>query len=291
MGIIGETFSDGIQYLEKNLEPLFMNILKIILLSMGVLLAGTVLVAICIAPIVSPYIWALLNKEVPQLPDLFTPLNIILLVIAGIVTIIAWLFSGAISTVAYNAVDELAKQKTVNILSQARQNVVPMIQGYLFMFALIFAPMILVILSVLVPNDAIRIMVPILAFALIFFIAFISAFLFQFAFWELFVSRKGIIESIKSSYALITSGNILKTLLFDILLIPLLLAIVFFFIILQYLVQFILYVFMILHPIVGVGIYVVLYLIISILQSVIVNMLFLSFTYIFWKKLQGSKGI
>lgn len=176
--------------------------LKIELLSLAVLGLCLGVIALMLGSVLSASFVASLQS------DIFAGMNTILLVAMAVVFIIAIALSTAVNSVKYNAVDERAKGKRVSILAQVGQNIVPVIlySILLWLIVLIVAlPPILLFIS-----DTSALAGAGIALALLSLLAsIVIRFFIQFGWWELIVNRKGPLESLKRSYGLIVSGNII----------------------------------------------------------------------------------
>jgi uncharacterized membrane protein len=114
----------------------------------------------------------------------------------------------------------------------------------------------------------------------------ILAFFFQFAIWELLISRKGPIESLKASYQTVKK-NMKKTLVFDLACLAGGIGLSFVYSALQALVQLIGSLFMMISPIVGLILFIGLYCIVIIIETALSAATLRVFTYMFWRKISG----
>jgi len=267
--ILSETMNEGVGYLEKNLFPLFKDLLKINLLNIVILGLGFGILSFLLSDSSS-----------------ITPVMIIAAIIIMIITL---LISAVISSVQINAVDERARGNAVRILSKVKENFGPVILYSILFYGIIlivFLPPVLIFLSG-------SILLSLLALGLLFFSLIISlllSFLMQFGLWELVINKRGPVASLKRSYELITNGNIIKTLIFWICIIVIGLGFGIIFQVLYYLISPISTLFLMINGIIGILIYVFLLAIINVVYSAVVYTVILPFQYIFWKKLEEISG-
>jgi len=273
--LISETFNDGIKYLEKNVRDLFVDMLKIEVLSLGVFL---VLAAIAVAP------WFIFLAG----PS-FEGLNIPLLVFSAIVFTVALLLSVAISSAQYNAVDKRAKNGAVAIIPQSRQNFMPVIAYYIIitiLMAVAFLPAALLFIS----GNVVMMLGAFALLLLAFLVLIVAGFLLQFGLWELVINRRGPFESMKRSCALVTRGNIIKILLFDICFFVASFGFGLIFSVLNFIVQIIASLFELLNAELGLAASLIASLLVSAVEGAVIGAVLLPFAYLFWKKLEELGG-
>jgi hypothetical protein len=211
--------------------------------------------------------------------------NLAMFAIGAFIGFMGLLLSTYITVTKYNLIAESMAGKKMSIFGQAKANAWPYTAYVIVMCILmgvIFVPGALAI--VLGPTIAKLFGLLLLflgALALI-----IIAFTFQFAIWELLIARKGPVESIKASFALVRS-NLKKVFVFDLAYWAGAIGLSLIFSALQALVQFVGSLFMMLSPIAGILVYVGAYAIVLVIESAITGATLLVFSYMFWKKVRG----
>jgi len=262
--ILSETLNEGTKYLEKNLFPLFKDLLKINLLNIFVF---------CIGFVIAAALFSFLTPGAIQLG------------VAAMIAVLTFILSHAINSVIYNAVDERAKGGAVGILSKAKENFIPVALYSILLGAIIlivFLPLILAFLSG--DTNLLLIGLGLTFFSLLALI--VIFFLIQFGLWELVINRRGPLASLKRSYELITNGNIAKTLLFDICIFVVVFGLGIIYQLLVLFASVISSLFMMANILIGTVINIFLQILFLVVYSAIVYTITYPFIYIFWKKLE-----
>lgn len=204
----------GIDFSVKNYRSFFPEMLKVVVLSAAVIFAIVLLLA------------GLFYLTVDTMDISGSLANIAILVAVAIILVLLSVFvSEAIQSVIYNIMDRWGKKTP--IMEYFKKNFRPMVFYILAMFLInivLFIPVILLMLllfggivamgsetSLIVARLMSDFMVRIYQLV----VGTAVAFVFQFALFELIVTRKGVIESLKKSYSIV-KNTFLPTVVFDI---------------------------------------------------------------------------
>lgn len=287
---LGEIFNAWAKYLEANLKGLFIDMLKLSALETGAWVAGAIIISIAALVALYPTVAAASSGSEMLATALGNPYIWAVAALAVLVILIVSAVAITLDSVRYNAVHERARGKGVSIVPHAKANAVPII-----LFNLLRA---VISLAVILPGVIVLFIVPylnnsnivfflamaLLLLAILALIAFI--FFIQFGWWELIIGKKGPVEAMKGSFALIRNGNILKTLAFDFCVILIVLALGFVTIVFNFALQLVLGV-LLSVPIAGFIIYITACMLVSLVEGALTGALFIPLTYLFWNKLKG----
>lgn len=203
--------------------------------------------------------------------------NLILALLPAI--IIGLALTSVIKTVTFNIMDNSLKKKSTELTNQSKKNAKKWIPLAIF-WILISIIIVVGIFSTIYTSYGIIVWIALLILLVM------LIFLIQFAAFELYIGRKGLLESFKRSYSIVKK-NILSTILFDASLIITIGILSFLFSLPIYLVLFFVNLDQIiqnesilLYTIVGLSI------IATILLQVIVKIVWTSLRYEFWKKIK-----
>jgi len=275
--ILSETLNEGIKYLEKNLFPLFKDLLKINLLNVVILGLGFGIVL-------------LLPDFLPSdSAPIASVMAIIALIIIIMIIIITLLLSAVISSVQFNAVDERARGGAVRILSKAKENFVPVILYTILLYSIIFILFLPLVLAFLSGDTSLSLIGPgLLLFSPLALLLLI--FLTQFGLWELVINKRGPLASLKRSYELITNGNIIKTLIFCICITIVEFGFGIIYEVFSYALSIIAAFVMLVNAIIGIILVYAFLVLFGVVYYAVVYAVILPFQYIFWKKLEEISG-
>lgn len=283
IGIVLNAGKAAFAFLQTSLREYSLYVLKVNLIStvVGVLLLvilGIAVFAVLGAALLSP----------SALPQLLTSISVSLLVALGILFLLLILLSTFIQQAIYAALFAgtkviMEKKPTPSILGLAKDYFVPaskytLVMGLLFLiiFAIPFP-------ALLLPSPA-NVLIFFGLFILLGLVALVLFFLIQFGFWELIINKRGVLESLKVSYALVKQ-NLFAVIIFDIVLFITAFAIGSVFYVISYVLQLIFMALILLVPVIGITALVVVTIVLGLIQTVLIHLLIFPFTYAFWKSL------
>ncbi len=294
---IYSTADEGIAFLKKNVKPLFLSNLRIVLFAMivglVVLLIGGALAASVLY----------LNPDWSNTAVLI----LVALMVLVFIFIFAWI-PGSANLVTLHMVESyVEKEKPVGIVDKFRENFNPVFR-YLVVYYAIIAVVVglplLLLAAMLLPafsnlSDAdgvagiwLSAMLYILLLLVLFLVfSLVFRYLTQFWVWELLIKKKGAIDALKTSISIV-KNNILETLVFFILIMvwgavasaPF--AIINSF--MRIFLQFAILTESFATAIASAIIFILVMVVLVVLNAALVETLTLPFKYIFWKKISAK---
>lgn len=292
---VSETVDETIAYLKKEVKPLLSRMLIIEAASMAAFLVFVLIACLFMLPpffgLISTAITqpASLTDEIlaNRLAEIFTDwTNMALFSVGALLLLLGTLVSMYISSTIHNQVADSMAGKNTPIINQAKENALPY-TGYMLvmvvLLGIVFLPSVLVLF--LAPGGTKLLALPLFALAGLLILAI--SFFFQFAAWELLVARKGPVESLKQSYALVRN-NLKNVFIFDLAYFAGMIFLGFIYGALGAAVQLVSSIFMILAPFIGIAVYVGLYSIIVLIEAAVTAATLMVLTYVFWKKTKGE---
>lgn len=150
------------------------------------------------------------------------PLELVLFagIIGACFVLVGVFVSGAISSVGYNAVDNIAKRRKTDIIGAAEENLLPYVKYALLMFAIHMVPILPLIILLFAAYLTIPLVGSLMEILVRMLVSIISAVLYlflQFAIMETVISRSGAVDSFRKSYKM-ARKNMVATILMSFLL-------------------------------------------------------------------------
>lgn len=142
-------------------------------------------------------------------------LAILALIIGACFVLVGVFLSGAISSVGYNAVDNIAKRKRTDIIGTAEENLFPYVKYALLMFAIHLVPILPLIILLFAAYMTMPLVGGLMEILVRILVSIISAILYlflQFAIMETMISRSGTVDSFRKSYKM-ARKNLVATIL------------------------------------------------------------------------------
>lgn len=216
-------------------------------------------------------------------------INIVVLVFGVAIFLITLVITSALTGVFYNVVHEKLAGKKIRIIEKTRELTAPMGRYAIVMLLVYGVPLLGMPLAIVVFGSSFTSSmagVIFLAVALVVIapIYFILAFFLQFAVLEIVLNRRGVIDSLKQSYALVRK-NLLVTFGFDVVFVLVIFAIAAAFRVISSILGFFAALSIIFFPLL---ILLILAMVVLILiQSVVTSLITIPAQYYFWKSIGG----
>ena len=212
--IIKNAFSDAWKMWKKSGKDFFVDLLKISLLQWAIYGIVTIILVSAALILMGGAVEGATGMETLSL----LTGNIAFVALAVLLVVASWLVASVLGSVVFNVVDNRANGKKTEIVKRFKTNFIP-VTGYIALVIVISIIICLpIVLGYLFTSGAsvLSILGGMCLFgfvSVVFYLLF--AFLIQFSMLELVIERRGVVESLKSSYALVKK-NIVTVLLFDI---------------------------------------------------------------------------
>lgn len=229
---------------------------------------------------------AILSPEalIAQLSSISFPVILSFIILFILLTLIMSFVNQALSATMFVGTKEgMERRPLPSIIGKTIEKFVPATKYSILMYFIVLLAFGIPALALLIPTVGIFAFFGL--FIIMFLILIVVFFLIQFSFWELILNRRGLIESLKISFALVKK-NIIAVIVFDIVLFLVGTAVGSIFYAISYVLQFMVTPLSIFVPSLGIIASLVVSSIVGLLQGTVINVLVLPFTYKFWKSLR-----
>ena len=277
------------EFLRVSYKPYFIFNLKLMLFMFAALAVIGIVFLVFAFILFGSVISALLSGSatLAAAASSISSIHFVLLAIIGLILFLLMQFTSyaVLAAMFRGTADGMNKKPFPPIVSTVRAYFW-LVMGYaLFVLLLMVVLFGLPFLVLLIPNIGFLLLFPLLLVSLIVYI--IIHFLIQFTFWELVLGGKRLIDSIRVSIALVRS-NLVGVLVFDIALFIIGLIVAGFFWAISNILQIVVLPLSIFLPIAGLVLYVILYMVVTIIQSILIYMVEYPFNLVYWKWLRGD---
>ncbi len=278
-----ESARKGYKLIKKSAVSLYIDLLKVSVLSTVISLGGLVLIGLVLFAFFGTDVGeALMGVATPESGTML----VVFLLIAILIYVVFLFLSNAVASVSYNVIENRASGKGTSIIAHAKENLMPVVRYTIVFWAVLLVVALPILLSLLLGGiGAVVGMCFFSALALMIYVLF--PFFIQFGMFELILGKKGAIDSMKSSSRLV-KANILPVILLDIILVVIIFAVGAGLSLFSSILEFIIAAFSLAGTggmLLGFAIYVVLYMAVSILISTASATIIFPLVYYFWKGL------
>lgn len=220
--------------------------------------------------------------------NLLGPGSVFLIILSIVLVLIFYLISAAITSVVYNVIDKRANKQETSVISQAKDNFIPVLLYGLANLFIIAVPLILAFI-VMIISPPIGLLIGML---FVFGIA-VFEFLTQFGKYELLINRRGVVDSFKASIDTVRP-KVIETLILNVAVVIVLLMVFLLFQVIAYICENIINVLLgnsmakVLVPLVLVPLVFVFLFLVVIISPLVTQLIIYPIVYSAWKQLSSE---